>query len=81
MQVAYFQQMARAGDAAQRQHARDLMREAGFSDAEITAHYVDATMHMDHLPDDFTPDLDLIETKREAAKPHPFECTCPSCWT
>lgn len=78
-QIAYFEQMMRTGNAEQRANACQIMRDSGFSDQEINDLYIQATMHLDDVPDDFVPDLEVIESLRQAATPHPNECTCPTC--
>jgi len=76
-QEAHFQYISRVGDAHQRAAARAAMAQAGYSEEEIAQLYVAATMHQDDLPDGFVADVEVIEQLRE--KPHPNDCTCPSC--
>ncbi len=57
----------------------------GFSEDELRTLYMEATMHVDDLPEDFTPDLERVIPQESTApaeatfQPHPAECTCPSC--
>lgn len=76
-QIENYQHMVRSGTPQQRADARAVMLDAGFDEAEVNALYVQATMHMDEVPDDFVPDAAVIEQLRQ--EPHPSDCTCPSC--
>lgn len=80
-QREHYKRTVRAGDAERRTQMADAMRRTGFSEAELSALYVAATMHVDDVPDGFVPDLDSLEAQRRqrAFQPHPDECTCPSC--
>lgn len=74
---AHFKTVSRLGDSTQRADARAALQQAGYSREQIALLYVEATMDPDALPDDFSPDLAMIETLREVR--HPNECTCPLC--
>lgn len=76
-QAAHFMHTCRTGNAQARAAAREAMSQAGYSDDEIAKLYIAATMHQDDLPDDFTPDVAVIERLREVQ--HPNDCTCPHC--
>lgn len=79
MQTSQFTYIMRTGDAQQRAAAIHVMRQTGYSEAQIRALYIDATMHADDVPPDFVPDVDVIETQREAQ--HPSDCLCAHCRT
>ncbi|MCA9914015.1 MAG: hypothetical protein KC496_11725 [Anaerolineae bacterium] len=59
--------------------------ESGFTEDELRALYMEATMHVDDIPEDFMPDVKRAIPKDAPAvaettfQPHPAECTCPSC--
>lgn len=76
-QEAHFTHISRVGDAEAREKARAALTQAGYSDAQISELYVEATMHQDDLADDFLPDMSMIERLREVQ--HPNDCLCPSC--
>lgn len=77
----HYKQIVRTGDVRRRAETADALRQAGFSDAELSGLYVAATMHVDAVPDDFIPDLETLEARRQQREmqPHPNECVCPSC--
>lgn len=76
-QEQHFQHILRTGDAGARRDAIALMQQAGYDEAAIQALYIRATMHMDDIPPDFVPDMEVIEKLREVQ--HPQDCTCPGC--
>lgn len=80
-QREHYKHTIRAGDAGRRAQMADALRSTGFSEAELSALYVAATMHVDDMPDEFVPDLEVLEAERRqrALQPHPDECMCPSC--
>ncbi len=80
-QREYYKHTVRAGDSRRRAQMADALRSVGFSEEELSALYLAATMHVDDMPDDFLPDLDSLEALRQqrARQPHPDECMCPSC--
>jgi len=59
----------------------------GFTEDELRSLYMEATMHVDDMPEDFTPDLERIapqentvaSTAETTFQPHPAECSCPAC--
>lgn len=80
-QREHYKHTMRTGDARRRAEIADALRSTGFGEGELADLYIAATMHVDDLPDDFVPDLDALEAQRRqiAQRPHPDECTCPSC--
>ncbi len=59
--------------------------ESGFSEDELRVLYLEATMHVDDIPENFIPDArratpqDSSVALETTFQPHPAECTCPSC--
>lgn len=61
-----------------------VMYRVGFTEDELRALYIEATMHVDDIGGDFVPTLPVIASNQLAAdevafQPHPGECICPSC--
>ncbi len=52
-----------------------VMREAGFSEAELTQLRLEATMHVDDVGGDYVADMKVLDPGRG----HPAECLCPDC--
>lgn len=76
-QEAHYRYVVRTGDSQRREHIKQVMRDLGYSEEEIAQLYMQATMHVDDMPDDFVPDLETLEALRD--DPHPNECQCPAC--
>ncbi len=70
---------------------RGVMNQVGFGEDELRQLELIATMHIDDVPDDFIPNLDILDTPTPPPPaettagtdipfvPHPLECQCPSC--
>ena len=57
-----------------------VLQSVGFSENELAELGVQATMHVDDVPEDFQPDLNILNVAAEQGfVPHPAECQCPSC--
>ena len=58
-----------------------VMHRVGFGEDELAQLRIEATMHVDDMPDDFVPDMEVLQpVAAEAAfEPHPLECQCPEC--
>jgi len=62
-----------------------VLDRVGFTDDELAQLRVEATMHIDNVPADFVPDMDILTPTEQPApvdevfQPHPLECQCPSC--
>lgn len=78
----------RDNDHSTRESLKDVMYQTGFTDDDLRQLVLEATMHIDDAPDDFTPDLDRLQastpepapaTDTPGFQPHPLECQCPSC--
>ncbi len=76
-QEAHYQYVIRTGNAKRRNDIKQVMRDLGYDEQEIAQLYMQATMHVDDMPDDFVPDLETLEALRD--EPHSNECRCPSC--
>ena len=63
---AHYTHVIRTDDKGTEVTLRAVMREAGFTPDELKALYVEATMHVDNMPPDFIPDMELA-----AAEPAP----------
>ena len=57
-----------------------VMRSVGFRDDELAQLRIEATMHVDNVGEDFSPDLDIL-ANTGLARAHPAECACPECVT
>ena len=69
---------------------RVVMNQVGFREDELRELEMRATMHIDDVPADFIPNLDILDapapTPVDAVAgteipfvPHPLECQCPAC--
>ena len=59
-----------------------VMQRVGFGEDELSQLRVQATMRIEDVPDDFVPDLDILQpqiTDDQSFQPHPLECQCPQC--
>lgn len=61
-----------------------IMQRAGFRDDDLRQLYLEATMHVDDVPDDFVPDMERVVSEsvkdnEQTFQAHPAECTCPAC--
>ncbi len=75
----HYKQIVQTGNSTQRENGKLMMQQAGFTEKEISALYIEATMHLDDVPRDFVPDANMLEAQRSASEPHPLECTCAAC--
>ena len=53
-----------------------VMQNVGFGEEELAQLRVEATMHVDDVPSDFRPDMNILDA---SLGPHPAECQCPDC--
>lgn len=64
-----------------------ILERFGFREDELRQLTIDATIRADDMPDDFVPDMELLESElvQESKTPeptfvvHPAECSCASC--
>lgn len=66
---AHYKHVIRTDDKVTEVTLRAVMREAGFSADELKALYVEATMHVDNMPPDFIPDMELAEPEPQPPSP------------
>ena len=57
-----------------------VMQNVGFREDELTQLRIEATMHVDDVPDQFAPDMKILDPV-PASQPHSAECLCPQCMT
>ncbi|MCY4466163.1 MAG: hypothetical protein OXE46_11575 [Chloroflexi bacterium] len=75
---AQYQHVLRTGDKVTLPSLTAVMQQVGFGEDELRQLRLDATLHMDDVPDDFVPDLAILEDAPSMAA-HPAECLCPDC--
>ena len=73
-----YKHVLRSNDSVTLPTLTAVMHNVGFSEDELNQLRLEATMHVDDVPADFVPDLDIINPP-ETAQPHPAECLCPAC--
>jgi hypothetical protein len=61
-----------------------ILQRFGFREEDLRNLYLEATMHMDDLPEDFVPDLQRlnalsVQGDDRTFTVHPAECSCPAC--
>lgn len=84
-----YKNVFRTNDTVTMESLTSVMFDVGFAEDELAQLRVEATMHIDDLPVDFVPNLDVLdhaevstqETPKspETFQPHPLECQCPAC--
>ncbi len=85
-----YKHVIRVNDRITRQSLTGVMYQVGFTDDELAYLRVQATMRVEDMPDDFVPDLDILENETipepqpaqnptPEFQPHPLECQCPTC--
>lgn len=80
-----YKTVIREDDRVTKRSLDTVMHQVGFTEDELKQLIVEATMHMDDVPDDFTPEINMFSPERPAMgaeepfQPHPLECQCPSC--
>lgn len=84
----HYKSVIRANDSITLRSLVGVMHDAGFREDELRQLQVEATMHIDAVPDDFVPDLTILQPDTSAPadtndggefRPHPLECQCPAC--
>ena len=86
---AQYKHVVRVNDSTTRESLTGIMLEIGFTDSELAELSVEATMRAEDMPDDFLPDMTILEQVTPSApkatgetqdfRPHPLECQCPAC--
>jgi hypothetical protein len=72
----HYQYVIRENDIVTQKSLINVMYKAGFTDDELNQLRLQATIRAEDVPDDFVPDLNILEPQLQ---PHPAECSCPSC--
>jgi hypothetical protein len=81
----HYRTMSRMQDHATLKTLNPVMLSIGFREAELNALYIEATAHVDDLPEGSIPALPpMLEAAPETLTQqigniHPAECQCPSC--
>lgn len=75
-----YKRVVRNDDRATLSSLTAVMHNVGFRDDELTQLRIEATMHVDNVREDFSPDMDIL-AKTKLAQAHPAECACPECVT
>lgn len=83
-QEAHYQEIARADDrVALNSFHKVMINDLGYSERDLKAAYVKATMHSDRVSADFVPSdkpvVDSAHADQGQSYAHPAECICPSC--
>lgn len=81
---AHYIDVIRRSDKITQQSLIAILHKVGFTEDDLRALYLSATMHQDALPPDFTLDPALLRAvpapqEEPTFTPHPAECTCPAC--
>lgn len=83
----HYKYVVQSQDEATEKTLTPIMQRIGFTEAELSGLYRDATQRVEDLPEDFMPDLEKA-LPPEDPKPsvpeatfqvHPAECNCPAC--
>lgn len=75
-----YKQVLRKDDRATLSSLTAVMLNVGFRDDELAQLRIEATMHVDKIRDDFSPDMDIL-AETSLTRAHPAECVCPQCVT
>jgi hypothetical protein len=78
-----YKSVVRNEDRVTLQSLTAVMHQVGFTDDELTQLRIEATMRVEDMPDDFVPDMSLVQQPVEEPiienVAHPLECQCPQC--
>ncbi len=74
-----YKNVVRAGDNITLPSLTDVMQQVGFTEDELRQLALATTLHVDDLPDEFVPDLEILQPAEQTFQPHPLECQCPEC--
>jgi hypothetical protein len=80
----HYRHVIRAQDTVNERSLIEVLHQVGFTDDDLRQMYMSATMHVDDMPSDFTPDVARAQARADEEKtfqPHPAECQCPACMT
>ncbi len=73
-----YKHVVRNNDAVTLPTLTAVMQNVGFGEDELAQLRIEATMHVEDIPQDFKPDLQILD-QAQASQPHPAECMCPQC--
>jgi hypothetical protein len=79
-----YKHVIRTGNATTRRTLTEVMNEVGFGEDELAQLRLEATMRAEDVPDDFVPDMNILnepatQQPQSDFQPHPLECQCPQC--
>lgn len=80
----HYKYVIRSQDKATEATLIPILQRFGFGEDELRTLYIEATMHMDDMPEDFVPDLQRlnaasVQVNEQTFTVHPSECSCPAC--
>lgn len=80
----HYKYVVRTQDRATEATLVPILQRFGFREDELRALYVEATMHIDDMPEGFVPDLQRlsaasVQVDERTFAIHPAECSCPAC--
>ncbi len=73
-----YKQVVRNDDRGTLSSLTAVMHNVGFGDDELSQLRIEATMHVDDVGENFSPDMDIL-SKTSLTQAHPAECACPAC--
>lgn len=81
-----YKYVIRNNDRVTRPSLTDVLHSVGFTNEELRQLELEATMRVEDMPDDFMPDLEILNERavvpvedNKDFVPHPLECQCPAC--
>jgi ribosomal protein L12E/L44/L45/RPP1/RPP2 len=74
---AHYQYVVRGNDEPTRKTLTGVLYQVGFTEDELHMLYINATLHVDDLPEGFTPDLTVMAAIAEAATAPPTSVPPP----
>lgn len=75
----HYKDVLRRNDKVARPTLENVLLEIGFSEDELRALYIDATIRTEDMADNFVPDFGALKPLHDTSRPHPAECACPAC--
>lgn len=91
----HYKAVVRRNDHVAEKTLMGVLSRVGFREDELRMLYMEATMHVDRVPNGFMPNAERLKEMVETAQPlptavnvledertflsHPNECSCPSC--
>lgn len=62
---AHYQHVIRTNDKGTEATLVNVLKKTGFTEEQLSQIYLETTMHVDHMPEDFVPDFTLAEAEDE----------------